>query len=55
MLNETEARYELCKMEQQESSARLEQMLKEFADLKSSMQATKAMSEANEQELLVYF
>jgi hypothetical protein len=53
-LNEAESRYEMCKMEQAETSGRLDNLLKEFADLRSTMQAAKITAENNEQELMVY-
>ncbi|KAL3097762.1 hypothetical protein niasHS_000497 [Heterodera schachtii] len=52
MLNETESRYELCKMEQTETANRLELLLKEFADLRSSMHAAQANAEGNERDLM---
>ncbi|KAI3415910.1 hypothetical protein GPALN_005474 [Globodera pallida] len=52
MLNETESRYELCKMEQTETGNRLELLMKEFADLRSSMHAAQANAEGTERDLM---
>ena len=53
MLNETESRYEICKMEQNETASKLEMLLSDFANLKSTMQAARATAEGTEKELMV--